>query len=411
MRKRQLHIFACVTAAVVLFAGISGAQPVEIDIIAAGDVTNWIQRNVAAFNAIYDREVIVNVKTIWGEEYVEELTLMGAANVSYDVVQVNPGRNFHVFARNGLFLDLEPFIQRSGFDVAQIYPESLKNAQIDGRTYALAFAAHPGEAGVFYNTAHFDRMGIAPPDPDWTFDDFAEIAFRLTERTTDTGEPTVYGLKIPSYEAIAAAFGGLIVDGTWTEVVPNREGALMALDWLVNAHNRNVLTNESLTAGRAAMEINGPWFGIGVRQSLVADSWDVAHFPIGPEGRITALAAWDGFAIPRTSKNPDVAWDFIRFMLSEAALIDYAAMGGNPVANIQVNLIPDLLGMTGREVFIRALEAGQYVFSSPQEIQSMQQTYAGFTGPLLSGQMSPVEALDAMAREAALILERLNGGQ
>src|SRR5690606_6262292 len=96
-----------------------------------------------------------------------------------------------------------------------------------------------------------------------------------------------------------------------------------------------------------------------------------APFPTGPAGKVNGGAAWDGFAIPRTSQNPDLAWEFVRFMLEEEALVDYAAMGGNPVANVWINLIPELLGMTGREVYIRALESGQFVFDWPQEVQSL----------------------------------------
>lgn len=410
LRKIARGVLALVLAGV--FSVSSAAAALELNIIAAPDVASWIERNASRFSERVGQEVNISVKQIWGEPYVEELTLIHAANVPYDVIQVNPGRNYHRFARLGLFLPLDGYIARDGFDVSVIYPPIYQHQLVDGNTYALAFAAHPGAAGVYYNTVHFERRGLAPPDYNWTFDDFADYAVRLTEIGPSGDEPVVYGLELPSFYYISPAFDADLVNPERTEVIPNRNGLIEALEWLLNLKERRGLidpANGPVYDGRSSMKIQGPWEAINLRQSIIADSWDVAPFPTGPAGKVNGGAAWDGFAIPRTSQNPDLAWEFVRFMLEEEALVDYAAMGGNPVANVWINLIPELLGMTGREVYIRALESGQFVFDWPQEVQSLAERYIGGWnfGPFLLGEMSAAETVEVLAVETANALQRL----
>lgn len=409
MRCKSVVVFTLVVVGLILSVGVASAQ-IELNMIAAWDVADWINRNAEKFSEYYGQEVKINVKATWGEAYVEELALMSAANISYDVVQVNPGRNFHFFAETQLFQDLDPLISRDGFDVNVIYPPTYQDAVIDGKTYALAFAAHPGHAGVYYNKNHFDRMGVAPPHASWTFDELAEKAIRLTERTADG--VAVHGLQLPVFWAVSPAFDADVVSPDMAEALPNREGFLALLDWLLDLANRNVLVQwEGLPFhnGQAAMQFDGPWNGASLRNSVVDGEWDVAPFPTGPAGAISGAAAWDGFAIPRTSNHPDVAWEFIKFMLSEDAMVDFGLMGGNPVANIQINLYPELISLPGREVYVRALEAGQFVFDQPQEIQSLQERYIGgwALGPVLTGEMSPDQAAETIATEVSAILSRL----
>src|SRR5262249_24914378 len=44
--------------------------------------------------------------------------------------------------------------------------------------------------------------------------------------------------------------------------------------------------------------------------------WDVANWPKGPKGRVVEMEP-DGYSIFKGSKNPDAAWDFLKFVIYE----------------------------------------------------------------------------------------------
>lgn len=49
--------------------------------------------------------------------------------------------------------------------------------------------------------------------------------------------------------------------------------------------------------------------------------WGVTAFPLGPTPR-RALATWPAFAgIPKTARRPDLAWEFLKYVTTEATLM------------------------------------------------------------------------------------------
>ena len=97
--------------------------------------------------------------------------------------------------------DILPLLAEGGFvaaiddymtdeDRADIYPHILDSVRIaDGKAYAWPLWVPP--VGMYLNLDIFEERGVEPPSPDWTYEEFVEIAKQLTF-TRDDGT-RVYG--------------------------------------------------------------------------------------------------------------------------------------------------------------------------------------------------------------------------
>jgi multiple sugar transport system substrate-binding protein len=68
----------------------------------------------------------------------------------------------------------------------------------------------------------------------------------------------------------------------------------------------------------------GHWVVPGYAES--GFNWDVAPMPKGPAGQATSVNS-AGFVVGKASKNPDAAFEFIKYVLSEPAQTRLAELG------------------------------------------------------------------------------------
>lgn len=85
-------------------------------------------------------------------------------------------------------ISLDPFLEADPLTTDDFYPSLLKQFHWQGQTWGL-----PGQAIPYvikYNRALFDAAGVNYPAPNWTTDDFLELAIALTR---GEGENKQYG--------------------------------------------------------------------------------------------------------------------------------------------------------------------------------------------------------------------------
>ena len=81
---------------------------------------------------------------------------------------------------------------------------------------------------------------------------------------------------------------------------------------------------DGFLAGVSAMGVSGHWSI--PEYSTVAFKWDVAPMPKGPAGRATSVNS-AGFVIAKESKNPEAAWEFVKYAFSDAGQTELARIG------------------------------------------------------------------------------------
>ncbi|MCS6994296.1 MAG: substrate-binding domain-containing protein [Anaerolineales bacterium] len=102
------------------------------------------------------------------------------------------GWEWQTYADKGLLAPIDDFVKRDGFQT--LYPQDVKGIMDTtvrkGATYLIPLQV--ATMLMFYARKPFDDAGIPYPTDDWTFEEFMEIAQKLTNTS---GEKKMFGLQ------------------------------------------------------------------------------------------------------------------------------------------------------------------------------------------------------------------------
>lgn len=256
------------------------------------------------------------------------------------------------WAARGAFVPLDPFIAR---DLAagrpdtpsaeSFYASCWDEAKYNGLVYGIPTSVD--DRALLYNRDLLRRAGLvdahgeARPPRDW--DELKDYAVRLSEvdqdkRLTAIGFAPQFGnswLYMFGWMA-----GGEFMSADGRRCTLNDPPIVEALGYMVDIYDA-LGGYQAVSAfqagfqggeldpfiqGKVAMKIDGSW-----QMSFLAAYGQNLDFGVAPpplpkhelaKGRSTV--SWNGgwaYAIPATAKNKDAAWEFIRFMSSDRALM------------------------------------------------------------------------------------------
>jgi len=261
-------------------------------------------------------------------EYYQKLQTMTAGGLAPDVFY--PATHIaYAFAMKDAIRFVDDFIARDNLDMSQYDPYVLSLYQLDGLTYCLPIDT--AALVVFYNKDMFDASGVAYPQDGWTWDDFLETAKALTQDTDGDGQVDQFGVDdFTGYWPIVVwtksghpVFNDLRQP---TEFLLTDQESIDAIQWLADLSLvHGVMPNSAqradigdmFVAGKAAMKIIGHW---RVPRYLANADFKFDFAPI-PKGKIAANRA-DGscFAISASSKHPEAAWEFVKFLAGPGSI-------------------------------------------------------------------------------------------
>jgi multiple sugar transport system substrate-binding protein len=241
------------------------------------------------------------------------------------------------YQSRGVLLNLQPYLDKNPDMLKGVYPQTLEAYKTPDGMYGLPRDFQT--IALFYNKDMFDAAGIAYPTADWTYVDLRNAAKQLTITDSD-GKVTQFGIYSDLWdmeliwsEAIWA-YGGDIINADHTKTLVGEPQALQAWqlfhDMMFVDKSWPTTTTASeygddpFLAGVAAMTTIGHWAVPGY--SEVSFKWDVAPMPKGPAGQATSVNS-AGFVIGKASKNPDAAFEFLKYVLSEPAQTRLAELG------------------------------------------------------------------------------------
>ena len=309
----------------------SGSKPTELSFYIWDDEETYISQVVDQYNASQDK-VKVNLTVIPSEEYDDKLKVLLAADSDVDIVDIRGLSQVTTYASTGSLLDITDRIASSGLDTSR-YGEMWKNANVDGKNYALPTRTTCWE--LYYNADLFDKAGIAYPKQ-MTWEEYGDLAKELTEKTGVNG-----GYWVPWIYQFAAVQQGVYVDCDNTD----NDKLAYSLQLLNRFYNvdKSHMSYADMTAnnpeylgefenGKCAMLPNGEW----CVQMLIANekkgaskiNWQVAPMPV-PDG-VDAGTTWGQFqfaAVTSTSKHPDESFDFLKYLCGEEGSVIYSDNG------------------------------------------------------------------------------------
>jgi multiple sugar transport system substrate-binding protein len=280
--------------------------------------------------------ITVNVDVSDWDSYWTKLKTLLSAGTPPDVFAMDAPLYLDYQSR-GVLLNLQPYLDKNPDMLKGVYPQTLEAYKTPDGMYGLPRDFQT--IALFYNKDMFDAAGIAYPTADWTYVDLRNAAKQLTITDSD-GKVTQFGIYSDLWdmeliwsEAIWA-YGGDIINADHTKTLVGEPQALQAWqlfhDMMFVDKSWPTTTTASeygddpFLAGVAAMTTIGHWAVPGY--SEVSFKWDVAPMPKGPAGQATSVNS-AGFVIGKASKNPDAAFEFLKYVLSEPAQTRLAELG------------------------------------------------------------------------------------
>lgn len=296
------------------------------------------------YNPLFDtyktKNAAVTVEPIWGAasaaDMQQKLLTLIAGGTPPDVYWT------HSYIGSGLAKrkvsrDLGDLIKGDNFKLDDFFPAALKDFEYNGAQHAM-----PRETTstiVCYNKTLFDQAGVKVPDANWTWDDFTDIAVKMTK---GEGPNKIWGAA--GFQQTGFSWftlirtwheGGDIVSADRTKYTLNEEPGVRAVQWIADLQHKHKAhqidttnatpqgANVLFEGGKTAMILN-----ISVYTFMNAPfEWDIQHLPKTKDGKQITRNASAGHSLAAATKVPEAAWDLVKHLESRESFQHLAKTG------------------------------------------------------------------------------------
>jgi multiple sugar transport system substrate-binding protein len=250
-------------------------------------------------------------------------------------------------AADGHFLDLRPFFARDRQVNLNHYAPIAIQAMTASDGAMWGFPADVYPASTYYDVDFFADAGLLTPSElgeNWTWDTMLQAAKKLTRDTNRDGVVDFWGIGGGSgmwdHMAFVRQAGGTLYDRYVdpTESRLNEPAVERAMQWYADLYlTHGVIYNgwDGMTKRIAAMSlVSGPTAIESMQAAGVRV--DVAPQPKGPANR-GAYVAQNGFQIVESTKHPELAWEWVKFLIgTDEAISQFAQVTTRFPANMRV---------------------------------------------------------------------------
>jgi multiple sugar transport system substrate-binding protein len=319
--------------------------------------------------------------------------LQGAAGGTLPDILLIDSLAHPTFSAQGLLVDLTDRINAWG-QVDQYFPGILQSSSWQGKHYGMPNNSNC--LGLYYNADMLSQAGVTPPT---TWDELRSAAKKLTKNG-------VYGFATAATKTMEGTFEFLPflreAGADWDTL--DSPAATQALQFLVDLIKDGSMSKEVINwtqvdsigqfvSGTAAMVQNGTW-QVPLLKQKANFKWGVVALP-KQQTSATSLGG-ENLAIPKTSKNIDAAWEFIKFTQDPKTYKAYltaagALPGRKDVAQDAVWQSDPIL-----KVFVNEFPYAKTVGGGPNA-SKISDIFAPALQSALTGQMSAADALKQAA--------------
>ena len=268
-----------------------------------------------------------------GSDKLTQLDILAMGGGEIDVIPGSDGEQM-LRMKNGMYAPLDEFIEKDGINMEENFGDILGYATYGGVTYG--YPIRSTIEGIWYNKDMFDAAGIPYPDGSWTWDEYKEIARKLT---SGEGDSKIYGTYTHTFNGQWAPVGNekspwytddskcnIKAEGFVTALERRKElddlGYQLSFSQIIATKANQ---SSAFLGGRCAMVQAGSW--------IVQNIKDKENYPhdfrigVAPMPRFDDTMEKDNYfsvgasilAIPASSQNKEAAWRFIRYMVEEGA--------------------------------------------------------------------------------------------
>ncbi|HEX9644268.1 MAG TPA: extracellular solute-binding protein [Acidimicrobiia bacterium] len=321
-----------------------------------------------AFNASHD-DIELVLEIVENDVAYDTLSTEIAAGNPPDIM--GPVGRDGANSFSGQYLDIEPLIESTGFDISRWDPATVENfREPDGTLLGLPFASYP--SFMYFNKALFDEAGLPYPPQEygadgtavygegteyegtWDFDKVAELATILavdangndaTNAAFDREQTVQWGFIWQWTDRLfqeGSFWGaGYVPQDDGTAVIPQEwadewkwyQSAIFETGFAPTQTQMDseLLAGNAFSSGNVAMAVSHLWYTCCVRNDdgTGKDFFDIAVMP-SHNGVVTANMHADTFRIMSSTTHPAEAFQVLTYLLTDAALELLNAYGAAP---------------------------------------------------------------------------------
>ncbi|MBQ0865989.1 ABC transporter substrate-binding protein [Streptomyces sp. RK75] len=268
-----------------------------------------------------------------------------------DVVSSFTTNNVGQYCDSGMWVDLDPFLKKSGIDKKKVFPRTLLDyTRYEGTQCALPLLADA--FGLYYNKDAFAEAGVERPPR--TMSEFRKVAAKLTERDGDRVERAGFMPNFRLYQnspdRLFAQWGPRYFDAhgkarlakeprtrqffRTMRKLSDAQGGYRALERLRQSFGDEMSKQSGFMTGKLAMHMDGEWRGLMLKEAKPDFEWGVAPLPVPDDqaetygrGYLTGTVA----GIAHSSKHQNAAWELLKFLTTDT---DQVVSFANAIHNV-----------------------------------------------------------------------------
>ena len=297
-----------------------------------------VEHLVSEFNRTHPK-IHVNMQIMPWDVFYQKLLPAYGAGKGPDMTAMS-ATQMSQYAAKRVFQPLDDAFSGGLIDKTKLAPGAITAGQYAGKQYGLPANFTP--LLLYYNKKLFKQAGIAAPPADW--DEWIADLKKLTKGHGPGGKPAQYGMAMGTHDTVEgipillAGQGGGVIAADGRTVTLDSPQSIQAMTSWTNLIRTEQVTpvgtsgadaDKLMQAGKAAMEINGPWLTSSLDQSKI--DYGLAMVPAGPAAQ-TTLDDSVQFSLGSraTGAKKKAAEEFMAYWNSRESQIYFANTTGFP---------------------------------------------------------------------------------
>lgn len=286
-----------------------------------------IQMIVDEFNKQHD-DIEAKIELTPWSNYWTKLDAAANAGEAPDVFWMNV--YLPKYADGDILLPLDDYIKKDDFNLGN-YVEAVSDMyNYDGKQWGIPKGVD--SVAVAYNKEIFDKYGIAYPEEGWTWEDMRAIATKLRDGTK-ADKSGLYPILMeldaqPSHFNFVSQTGGFVISDDYTVNGYNKPETVKAYQNVVDLFNDDLLApyvvlsetkgTDLFLSGIGAMLYVGSWKSKVLEESNIGTSGNLGLITM-PKQDVSNASVLGGlsYSIFKKTKNPEAAWELIKFITNE----------------------------------------------------------------------------------------------
>jgi ABC-type glycerol-3-phosphate transport system substrate-binding protein len=375
---------------------------------------------IPAFNAKNSGLKVVQEILPAQPEYFPKVAALHATGTIGDVVWASMA-GFRSLAIRKVSRPIDELVSADKYDLADYEKIGISEMTWDGKLYGMPWGAHAGSSVLLYNVDMLDKAGVKAAEID-TYEKLMAAAKKLN--VVKDGKVDVYGFT-PGWAATdifqwMRAFGGNPWDSEGKKVTIKSPESLAGFKaWaeyyaqdLAPVATSDTIYQQLFAGGRIAMMQSGyqidwlPGKAIGDKFK-----WDAVSMPKGPgpNGKIPTNFTINGLTIAAKAKNPEGAWQYLKYLMDQETQIDLVKSGaGRPAPRKAILDHPELMGkLKGHTIQRPQFTVAQgWLEPANLRIEEARSLVDQLVGPIASKEAKLEEKIDEIEKQLQAVVDK-----